>query len=77
MEINGKFDHRLGALEEVRKTVEEFSKGKDYEHVMLEERGAQGGKRRPEAIATQTKLFHANEYCVISNRQSVQPNSGK
>ncbi len=35
VEINGKFDHRLGALEEVRRTVEEFSKGKPYEHRLM------------------------------------------
>lgn len=35
-EVNGEFDHRLGALEEVRRTVEEFSKGKSYEHRLME-----------------------------------------
>jgi hypothetical protein len=35
IEINGEFDHRLGALEEVRRTVEENSKGKNYEHRLM------------------------------------------
>ena len=36
VEVNGEFDHRLGALEEVRRTVEEFSKGKNYEHRLMD-----------------------------------------
>ena len=35
VEINGKFDHRLGALEEVRRSVEQVSKGKTYEHRLM------------------------------------------
>jgi hypothetical protein len=35
-EINGYFDHRLGAMEELRRTVEEFSKGKTYEHRLMD-----------------------------------------
>lgn len=35
VEINGEFDHRLGALEELRRTVEEVSKGKIYEHRLM------------------------------------------
>jgi hypothetical protein len=36
IELNGEFDHRLGAIEEVRRTVEEFSKNKKYEHRLME-----------------------------------------
>lgn len=36
VEINGEFDHRLGALEEIRRTVEEASKGKAYAHRLME-----------------------------------------
>jgi len=35
IEINGKFDHRLGALEEVRRTIEQVSTGKSYEHRLM------------------------------------------
>ncbi|MGI8741753.1 MAG: hypothetical protein ACR2NN_04120 [Bryobacteraceae bacterium] len=35
VEINGKFDHRLGALEEVRRNVEQASKGKNYNHRLM------------------------------------------
>jgi hypothetical protein len=35
VEINGKFDHRLGALEEVRRSVEQVSQGKTYEHRLM------------------------------------------
>lgn len=35
VEINGEFDHRSAALEDVRRTVEEFSKGKNYEHRLM------------------------------------------
>ena len=35
VEINGEFDHRLGALEEVRRAVEVASKGKNYEHRLM------------------------------------------
>lgn len=35
LEINGEFDHRLGALEEIRRTVEDVSKGKTYEHRLM------------------------------------------
>jgi len=35
VEVNGEFDHRLGALEEVRRTVEAFSQGKSYEHRLM------------------------------------------
>lgn len=35
VEINGKFDHRLGALEEVRRTVETVSSGKEYQHRLM------------------------------------------
>lgn len=36
VEINGEFDHRLGALEELRRTVEDFSRGKHYEHRLMD-----------------------------------------
>jgi dienelactone hydrolase len=36
VEINGEFDHRLGALEELRRTVETASKDKTYEHRMMD-----------------------------------------
>lgn len=36
VDINGEFDHRLAALEEIRRTVEEFSKGKNYEHRLMD-----------------------------------------
>jgi len=36
VEVNGEFDHRLAALEEVRRTVEEFSKNKNYEHRLMD-----------------------------------------
>jgi hypothetical protein len=35
IEINGEFDHRVGALEEVRRTVEGLNKGKVYEHRLM------------------------------------------
>lgn len=35
LEINGEFDHRLGAMEEIRRTIEEVSKGKSYEHRLM------------------------------------------
>ena len=35
VEINGKFDHRLGSLEEVRRSVEQASKGKKYGHRLM------------------------------------------
>lgn len=35
VEINGEFDHRLGALEEIRRTVEDESRGKSYEHRLM------------------------------------------
>lgn len=35
-EVNGEFDHRLGALEELRRTVEQASRGKAYEHRLMD-----------------------------------------
>jgi hypothetical protein len=35
LEINGEFDHRLGALEETRRTIEDESKGRSYEHRLM------------------------------------------
>lgn len=35
MEIQGKYNHRAGAIEETRRTVEEATHGKDYEHRLM------------------------------------------
>lgn len=36
LEISGEFDHRRAALEEVRRSVEEASRGKTYEHRLMD-----------------------------------------
>ncbi len=35
VEINGEFDHRAGAMEELRRTVEEMTQGRSYEHRLM------------------------------------------
>lgn len=36
VEVNGEFDHRLGALEELRRTVENVTKGRTYKHRLMD-----------------------------------------
>ncbi|MES3037654.1 MAG: hypothetical protein V4736_07075 [Bdellovibrionota bacterium] len=35
IEVNGEFDHRLPAMEELRRSVEDFTKNKKYEHRLM------------------------------------------
>ena len=35
VDINGEYDHRLTALEEVRRVIEDVAKSKDYEHRLM------------------------------------------
>jgi hypothetical protein len=70
-EVMGEFNHRQGALEELRRTVEEASTGKDYEHRLMGYNNDPATKLRDiQSVIKKTKMRIAGRLQPKSNTAS-------